>query len=150
MRSPECRSFPCKEDSELRPWDFKASLPIWGGYEHVVRSLDVVCKLFPYRDTWVENTQKFVRPSVFNRQVHMYPSVKFTCTHLSGSHILTCRVHTWPLVEFLQRSPSSSHANHALGLRVSHLLGPKCVAFDRSSGKLTSVWGKCGTYTIGA
>ena len=49
------RSFPCREDLELRLQDLSASLPIQGRYKRVVGSLGMVYKLFPYRDTCVEN-----------------------------------------------------------------------------------------------
>ena len=47
----KCRGFPCREDLELKLKDLRAYLPIYGRYKCVVGSLNMVCNLFPCRDT---------------------------------------------------------------------------------------------------
>ena len=42
---------------ELMFQDLRALFPILGGYEYIEESLDVVCKFFPYRESWVESMQ---------------------------------------------------------------------------------------------
>jgi len=61
--------------------------------------------------------QNFMEPSVFNHQVHMYPSVRLTRTHLSGSYVATRWGHRHPPVGFICGHLSSSYK----GLRQAHM-----------------------------
>ena len=54
-RSLGCKIFPCREDLELGFQDFRLFFHM-GKIWHVVGSLDVVHKIFPYKDICVETT----------------------------------------------------------------------------------------------
>lgn len=127
-RSLECRSFPYGEDLELRSRDFRASLPIRGRYKRVARPFGVVCKLFPYRDTWVENMQKVCGASVFNRWAYTCPFVGLMHFHPSGSYVASHLVDThWP-VRLTQKSQLRLHVDHVFELMCETPVETKCVA----------------------
>ena len=72
----ERRILHCMKYTELMFQDIRASLPILGRHKRGIGFLGVVCKLFPCRGLWVENTQRFMGPNISSHWVHTNPSVR--------------------------------------------------------------------------